>query len=306
MQMRRTVGRMEEKKEKSKNRKKFFFKAFLAAAVAVIIGMFSAFFVTFCPVWNEPTYNFFLFTHERYMPEGELLYKHKYADSKEVSILSKDGKSKLNAQLHLRKGATKIAILSHGKGMNIFSDRFKTECLLDAGVSVLAYDYRGYGLSEGSATIDGVVDDLISSYNWVLKNTKYKPEQIILYGESLGTGVSGEAARRVKCGGVVLESSFTSLEDIAKHSIPVLNIYPSFLFPQPGLDNMAMVKGEHPPLLLVAGVLDAEIPVDHTKRLYAKASEPKQMLLLKNSGHIFFQKDRDEFVSALKQFCSEN
>lgn len=284
------------------NQKKFGFKIILISVCACVVGMSSAAYLAFCPLLNKRFFNVLLFSHPHAIPKGDLLYKHKDVDSKEVSILSKDGKSKLNAQLHLRKGATKIVIFSHGKGANIFSGRFKTKNLLDAGVSVLAYDYRGYGLSEGNTTIDSVVEDLISSYNWVLKNTEYKPEQIILYGESVGTGVVSDAASHIKCGGIVLDSAFISVEAMAKERIPILNIYPSFLFPKPGLDNLAMVAGEHPPLLLVAGALDLEVPVEHSKRLYSSANEPKQLLILNNGRHVLYEKDRDEFVSTLKEF----
>jgi fermentation-respiration switch protein FrsA (DUF1100 family) len=108
---------------------------------------------------------------------------------------------------------------------------------------------------------------------------------VIIYGESLGCGVACHLTLYRRCRGLILQSAFTSLSRIGKHVLPFARIYPDWLFPNPGLDNLTMVKGEHPPLLLFHGVLDTLVPFSHARELFDQASEPKHFVPLPTTGH---------------------
>ena len=109
--------------------------------------------------------------------------------------------------------------------------------------------------------------------------------QIITYGESIGTGVACEVAKQRECSAVVLQSPFSSLPLEAQESIPILFLYPVFLFPGPKFDNVSFVKQPHPPLLIIHGELDKRIHVSHAQKLFKEAVDPKALVTLPNAGH---------------------
>jgi len=82
-------------------------------------------------------------------------------------------------------------------------------------------------------------------------------------------------ARQRPCKAIVLESGFTSPEALAKEKIPFFNIYPSFLFFHPTMNNLDYVLGKHSPLLLFAGKKDTTIPCTHSEKMYREGTEPK-------------------------------
>src|SRR5262249_24453256 len=148
------------------------------------------------------------------------------------------------------------------------------------GSSVLIYDYRGFGRSEGVPTVEGVCDDAMSAYNFLTKNEGLHSDEIVIYGESLGVGVSTYLASLRPCAGLILQSGFVSLYRIARAVMPLVAIYPEALFPDQGLNSLALLKGKHPPLLIIHGAHDGVVPFRHAEDLYAAASEPKKFLPL--------------------------
>src|SRR5262249_31951612 len=114
---------------------------------------------------------------------------------------------------------------------------------------------------------------------------KIPPEDIVLYGESLGTGVTCEVLPWCPCSGVVLNSSFYSLEDISRRKLGFLNLYPSWMFPTPALNSASVVRNPHPPLLMLQGMDDDLCGVAEAKSLFQVATEPKKLVLLAGVGH---------------------
>jgi len=197
----------------------------------------------------------------------------------------------LNGWLFKIPGAKDIVLISHGNAGNLHHRDWKVEAIMGSGVSALIYDYRGYGKSEGEPTLPGVIKDTISAYDYLVENRGYKPENIILYGESIGTGFTCELARQRKCKAIVLESGFISTERLGKDKIAPLNLYPSFLFYSPILDNLEYIKGNHPPVLILAGRQDKIIPVVHSQTMFDQGAEPKQLFIFERSGHNDFSPD---------------
>ncbi|MDZ4832523.1 MAG: alpha/beta hydrolase [Candidatus Melainabacteria bacterium] len=263
--------------------------------------VFLYFFVS--PRFNETLVNTVLI-HPNVLPEhAEEMRALAGVEAKEVTIPA--GTARLDALLYKVKGAPDVVLYSHGNAGNIDHRIEKIRALIQIGISVFAYDYRGYGKSSGEPTLKTIVVDGIAAYDFLVEKENYKPEQIVLYGESIGTGISTEIARKRKYKALILESGFSSPETRAKEKIPALNIYPSFLMMDPALDNLEYVRGKHQPLLLIAGKHDDMIPCTHSETMFAQASEPKKLLLGPNSNHNDFSKDWILYKTTIEAFLKE-
>lgn len=223
----------------------------------------------------------------------EVFFESKDADGRPV---------KLNGWLYEKPNAPYIVLLSHGNAGNVSHRVHKADALLGAGCSVLLYDYQGYGKSEGAPDGPKIVADANNAYEFLLKKN-WKPQQIILYGESLGTGVTSELSKTRSAKAVILESGFISPEVFAKERIGLMHMYPPFLFPDPRLNNMELVTGQHPPLLIMFGAKDKTIPPSCSERLANAATSKKSCAMLPNNGHNDIGiADKEAYVKALKQF----
>lgn len=182
-------------------------------------------------------------------------------------------------------GATKTVLVSHGIGGNISSRVDLIHIYLKAGVSVFIYDYQGYGRSDGSASLKNVVTDGHAAYDYLVNHLHLEPNQIILAGESLGTGVTCRLSRIVRCAGLILQSPFSSLTKRCAEVIPILGVHPIWLKPTNGLDNDEALRSPHPPLLIVHGDRDHTVPVSHAFSLYQESVGPKELLVINGAGH---------------------
>jgi hypothetical protein len=256
-----------------------------------------------CPAANPALVNVILFRPLKIFDEfyGKELGGVK---AEEVSIKSADNVL-LFGRFYKQHGASKVVLYNHGNGGNVSMPYclYKINSLLSTGVSVLAYDYRGFGKSTGTPTIEGVIDDSLAAFRY-LRSRGIKSNQIIVYGESLGAGVSSALCKKIDCAGVVLESGFSSVEALGKEKFDVFKLYPSWMFPKQ-FDNESFVVGHHPPLLIVAGKLDQVIPWQHSQYLFERATKPAQFALYDDCHHAFFQKKQSDFDSRLKSFFDQ-
>lgn len=253
-------------------------------------------YVYLCPRFNSNIVNAIMFHPDpsKSPPGAQKIFAG--IRGEEVSFQSKPEPGEkvapiLNGWLFKVPGAKDIVLISHGNAGNLHHRDWKVEAIMSSGASAFIYDYRGYGKSEGRPTLPGVIEDTVSAYDYLVGNHGYKPENIILYGESIGTGFTCELARQRKCKAVVLESGFISTERLGKDKIAPLNLYPSFLFYSPILDNLEYVKGSHPPVLILAGRQDNVIPVAHSQTMFDQGAEPKQLFIFERSGHNDFSPD---------------
>ncbi|MBX3137361.1 alpha/beta hydrolase [Candidatus Obscuribacterales bacterium] len=280
-----------------------FLIGFSAGCLATIL--FGASLVVWfcCPAANPALVNVILFRPLKVFDE---FYGKELAGvrAEEVNITSSDG-VRLFGRFYKQKGATKVVLYNHGNGGNVSMPYclYKINSLLSTGVSVLAYDYRGYGKSTGTPSIDGVVDDSAAAFNYLLRRG-IKNDQIIVYGESLGAGVSSALCKRIDCAGVVLESGFSSVEALGKEKFDLFKLYPSWMFPKQ-FDNDSFVVRHHPPLLIVAGKLDEVIPWHHSQYLFDHATKPAQFAVYEDCHHAFFQKKQSDFDARLKTFFEQ-
>jgi pimeloyl-ACP methyl ester carboxylesterase len=203
-------------------------------------------------------------------------------------------------------GSSHTVIFSHGNGGNMSTKLALIEGLLAVGLSVLAYDYSGYGKSTGLPDTATVCGNALDASDFLVTKKGVNPEEIILYGESLGGAVSAELASKRSVCALIIQSAFLSLENIAKEKVPLLHIYPEWLFPEPSLNTGRALEKLSLPVLIMHAVDDPVVPYRHGQRLFELAREPKRFVSIEVAGHSNFHADEQElFCAALKSFLSE-
>lgn len=149
-------------------------------------------------------------------------------------------------------------------------------------VALLAFDYRGYGLSEGKPNETGVLLDARAARKWLAERVGVPETDIVLLGESLGGGVMVDLASRDGARGLILERTFTSLTDVAAVHFPFI---PVRLLMRNRLDSLSKIASYHGPLLIGHGEIDEIVPYKLGRRLFAAANEPKRFIDLPRTGH---------------------
>ena len=244
----------------------------------------SALYTVLCPRLNHYFYRLLLFHPQRFADETTTLPAVAGIDGTELWFSGSMGQ-RLNGWLYNKPGAKHMILFNHGNAGNILGRVVLAELLLNAGAAVCIYDYQGFGKSTGKPTVEGVCDDALAAYNHLVKYHGIEPGKIVLYGESLGVSVATYLSSVRTCAGLILQSGFTSLRRIALDTYPPMFVYPQWLFPSPPLDNIAILRKPHPPLLLIHGQQDAVVPFAHARDLFGQAAEPKTLLPLPQTGH---------------------
>ncbi len=169
----------------------------------------------------------------------------------------------------------------------------------DLGVNLFAYDYRGYGGSHGSPTEAGVYADAVAAYEYLTDSLHVPPSRIVLFGHSLGTGVTIELARRVAAAGMIVEDAYTSVADRGQEVFPLL---PIRLIAKSRFASIDKVGDLRLPKLFLHARNDGTIPIAHGRRLFAAAAEPKEFVEL-NAGHAdAYSADRSRYYGAIDAF----
>lgn len=179
------------------------------------------------------------------------------------------------------EGEARGALLfSHGNAGTIEDRLDLARFFVEARVSVLLYDYRGYGLSSGSPDEDGTYADARAAWKELVEQRGFAPGRILLYGESLGGGVAVQLATEVRSAGLVLHDTFRSLDDAAAVHYPWL---PVRLLLRSHYDNAAKIGRIAAPLLVIHSPQDEVIPFEQGKALFDAAAEPKELLVTAGS-----------------------
>ncbi|MFQ5618193.1 MAG: alpha/beta hydrolase [Rhodospirillales bacterium] len=178
-----------------------------------------------------------------------------------------------------------VVVYFHGNAGNIGARGFKARAFLDAGFGMLLVSYRGYGGNRGSPTEEGLYADGRAALDF-LEVQGVAPEQTVLYGESLGTGVAvqmaSEMASENPVGALVLEAPLTSMDDVAAHHYPYV---PARWLIKDHFDSAAKIAGINTPLLIIHGDRDRTIPMKFGRMLFKAAVEPKESRWLEGGNH---------------------
>jgi len=159
----------------------------------------------------------------------------------------------------------------HGNGGNISHRLGLYQALLDLGANVFSFDYRGFGLSRGTPGEEGTYRDAQAAYQW-LRKKGFSGKEIVVYGESLGGGIASELCAREEVGGLILQSTFTSLANLGAELYPWL---PVRWLGRIKYDTLAKLPRLKIPVLIMHSPEDGLIGFRHGRENFAAANEPK-------------------------------
>jgi len=202
----------------------------------------------------------------------------------DVTFNSANGK-KSHAYFMKFPGSKKVIVYSHGNGGNIEYRLPPAFSLMSLRCSVFLYDYEGYGSSEGTPTLSNVCDDAVGAVDYLENHEHYKPKDLVLFGESLGTGVTCELSKRRQSGAIILVSGFSSLIGAGRDKLWWLRLYPDWMFPTPHMDNLATLSKPHPPLMIAHGTKDGILNHSYSEELMRGACSPKVFVSVPNGDH---------------------
>jgi hypothetical protein len=202
-------------------------------------------------------------------------------DYRDLTLSTPDG-VRINAWRVFPSQADPLArmLFLHGNSGNLTEFTDKISGLVRLGLDVLAVDYRGFGRSEGKPTEAGVYLDAEAGYRYWLDEGA-RPEELVLFGYSLGGAAAVELARRRPAAGLIVESSFTSIKDMARRLYPLA---PRFFLPDM-LDSLSKVPDLTLPALFIHGDRDETVPFGQGRRLYESYGGPKEWLPVAGAGH---------------------
>lgn len=163
--------------------------------------------------------------------------------------------------------------------------------------SILVFDYRGYGKSEGKPSEAGILADARAARRWLAQRTGLRETDIVLSGSSLGGGVAVDLAAHDGARGLILENTYTSMPELAATKSLFRPLVPLMTT---RLDSIHKIRRYHGPLLQTHGDADRLIPFAIGKKLFDAANEPKHFIPVPGGGHNDLPSD--EFVHALDRF----
>ena len=172
-----------------------------------------------------------------------------------------------------------ILLYFHGNGGSLLTRAGRARILTQDGRGLLIVSYRGYSGATGTPTETGLRTDARTAYDWLAQ--RFPSERIVLYGESLGTGVAVGLATERRVAGVILDAPFTSAADVAGHHYRFLPVW--LLRDQyRSLDRIQDIRA---PLLVLHGDRDGVVPFALGERLYEHALQPKRFVRIPGGDH---------------------
>lgn len=205
-------------------------------------------------------------------------------DSQLLKIQTPDGL--LLSAIYLPSPQSGFTILyCHGNGEDLGDLRPILQWYPAHGFSILAYDYRGYGTSQGTISEASAYRDVETVYDYLRGELNTPPDHILALGRSVGGGSAAHLASRREVAGLIFESAFVS-------AFRVLTRFP--LLPGDQFKNIDKLKNIHCPVLVLHGTRDWLIPCWHGRKLFQTAHEPKLCLWVEGAGHndLLFVADR--------------
>ena len=170
----------------------------------------------------------------------------------------------------------------HGNAGNLSHRLDNIAELHRRGISLFIIDYRGYGQSEGRPSEEGFYADGLAAYEYLSRARAIAPEQLIIFGRSLGAAVAGEVARQRPAAGLILETPFPSVEAIARTLYAGL---PAHRLLQARFDLVKRLPDVRMPVLVLHGDRDTIIPFAFGQAVYAAANEPKRFYRIPGADH---------------------
>ena len=220
-------------------------------------------------------------------------------DYEDVSIETADG-----VTLHgwfIAERSPRVLLFFHGNAGNISHRLASIRQFRKLGFSVLIIDYRGYGQSDGRTTETGMYRDADAAWRYLTETRGVRPNDVVIFGRSLGGSVAAQLATKQQPLALIVESSFTSVPDIAQELYPWLPA--SWLS---GLSHATRdyVRDVSCPVLIVHSRDDEIIPFHHGQTIFAAAPEPRTLLALRGTHNDAFLRDERSYIEGLSTFLT--
>jgi fermentation-respiration switch protein FrsA (DUF1100 family) len=217
-----------------------------------------------------------------------------YRDTADILKVPTSDGERIAAVYLPNPAATYTVLLSHGNAEDLGWVLPSLPPLRDLGFAVFAYDFRGYGLSQGRASEQHVYADIDAAYDYLTRELRVPAARVILYGRSLGAGAAVDLAARQSVGGLILESPFLT-------AFRVMTRIP--LFPFDRFRNVDKIGRVRCPVLVMHGEADEIVPLWHGQQLFERAPGPKMFLAVPGAHHNDFMWIAGaRYVTALRDF----
>jgi uncharacterized protein len=234
----------------------------------------------------------------------------KYDD---VAFRSKDGTELKGWFIPAQVKPVGTVVHFHGNAQNMTAHFSFVDWLPREGFNLFVFDYRGYGQSEGEPSRRGVYEDAVAAVAYVRTRADVDPDRVVVFGQSLGGANAIAVVGSGRASGiraVAIESAFFSYRTIVRDQlkrVPIISLlrWPlSFIIVGNGYSPEKVVDMISPvPLLLIHGTADRVIPVEHGRRLFESAKEPKELWIVENGRHTeAFSKYGHEYRTRLVAF----
>jgi len=220
----------------------------------------------------------------------------------ELTLTTKDNIN-LSAWYVPAKNERGVLLFCHGNAGNISHRLDSIRIFHDLGLSVLIFDYRGYGKSKGSPTEEGTYLDAESAWDYLVNVKGAHSEKIILFGRSLGSAVAAELALRRKAAGIIIESGFKSIPELGAKFFPYLPVRLISRFRYATIDKVDKINM---PKLFIHSPQDEMIPYEHGNALFKKAAESKEFLQITGGHNDGFLTSGKVYTDGLDRFISRH
>ncbi|MEZ5358805.1 MAG: alpha/beta hydrolase [Candidatus Zixiibacteriota bacterium] len=218
----------------------------------------------------------------------------------DVYFTTEDG-VKLNGWYIPCENPTATLIFCHGNGGNISHRMASINQFHSLNLSVFIFDYRGYGRSEGTISEDGTYKDAAAAWTYVTEALGVPPGKIIVFGRSLGGGIASWLAVNRPAAALILESTFTTISDIAAVHYPFI---PVKWLAKYEYDSQERVSQLTIPKLFIHSPDDELVPYQLGEQLYQSAAEPKTFLKLIGSHNEGFTQSHTAYMKGVGEFIS--
>ncbi len=197
--------------------------------------------------------------------------------------------------------SSQVLLFFHGNAGNISHRLDSIRQFQDLGLSVLIVDYRGYGQSEGRTTERGIYRDADAAWRYLIEDRDIVASDILIFGRSLGASVAARLAAQHQPLALIVESSFTSVPDIAQELYPWL---PARWLSRLSHATREYVRDVQCPILVVHSRDDEIIPFRHGEEIFASANEPRTLLAIRGTHNDAFLQDARNYIGGLRAFLT--
>jgi fermentation-respiration switch protein FrsA (DUF1100 family) len=220
-------------------------------------------------------------------------------DYQDVSIETSDG-IRLHAWF-MPGDSDQVLLFFHGNAGNISHRLESIRQFLQLGLAVLIIDYRGYGQSDGRTTEQGIYRDAEAAWRYLTETRSTPQEQIVVFGRSMGASAAAYLAAHHRPRALIVESSFTSVPDIAGEYYPWL---PVRWLSRLRHSTEDLVRQVNVPLLVIHSRDDEIVPFRHGEAIFAAANEPRSFLAIRGTHNDAFLRDEDSYLAGIRSFLT--